>query len=308
MTNLEPLVVMLLVFGATAGFFYVAGQLLKARLRLQQRAAGSRSGTSAPSALLENMNAIVSNYFDEKRFGLQGTVRGKLRRDLVRAGYFRVDAVNYYIFVKLAVVVVVPFVAYLAAEALLFNRTALIKLSVVVIATAVAILGPDAYIARRQRVLTERYRVTFPDLLDLMVVCVDAGLSLEAAFDRVSNEIAKRNRELGLNLLLFAAETRAGRATTEALKALADRLGFDEARAFVATLDQSIELGTDIGDAMRIFSDEMRDKRLFRAEERANQLPVKMVLPLGLFIFPVILGVVMLPVILRLLTVMKLGR
>ena len=83
------------------------------------------------------------------------------------------------------------------------------------------------------------------------------------------------------------------------------RRSMDEARSLAAMLRQSIELGTDVGDALRAFSDDMRDRRLLRAEERANQLPVKMVGPLGLFIFRVILGIAMLPVIIRLITVLQ---
>ena len=81
---------------------------------------------------------------------------------------------------------------------------------------------------------------------------------------------------------------------------LGDGLGLDEARSFVATLRQSVELGSDVADGLRVFSEEMRDKRLLRAEERANKLPVKMVLPLGMCIFPVILMVVLLPVVVKL--------
>jgi tight adherence protein C len=80
-------------------------------------------------------------------------------------------------------------------------------------------------------------------------------------------------------------------------------LNLDEARSFVLVLRQSIELGSDVGDALRVFGDDMRDKRLLRAEESANKLPVKMMLPLGLFIFPVILLVVLLPIVIKLLTV-----
>ena len=103
--------------------------------------------------------------------------------------------------------------------------------------------------------------------------------------------------------MFLGAETRAGRSTADALGTFADRLNLDEARAFVIMLRQSLELGTDIGEALRVFSDEMRAKRLLRAEETANKLPVKMVIPLGGLIFPVILMVVMLPVIIRLLAV-----
>jgi len=98
------------------------------------------------------------------------------------------------------------------------------------------------------------------------------------------------------------AEVRAGRSTIDALESLAERLAMDEANSFVLVLRQSLELGSDIGDTLRVFSDEMRDKRVLRAEESANKLPVKMSLPLGLFIFPVVLLVVTLPVGIRMAT------
>jgi tight adherence protein C len=116
--------------------------------------------------------------------------------------------------------------------------------------------------------------------------------------------VTKQSAALGTNLIILGAETRAGRSTAEALSTFADRLNLDEARAFVILLRQSLELGTDVSDALRVFSDEMRQKRLLRAEETANKLPVKMVLPLGGLIFPVILVTVMYPVIIRLLAVM----
>ena len=153
--------------------------------------------------------------------------------------------------------------------------------------------------------MQQRYRVAFPDMLDLLVVCVDAGLSLEAALERISGEIMRQSYELGMNLRLMSAERRAGRSTIDALDGFAKRIGLDEARAFAGLLRQSIELGTDVAEALRVYSDEMRDRRMLRAEERANQLPVKMVAPLGLFIFPVILMVAMVPVAIRLLSVMK---
>ena len=177
-----------------------------------------------------------------------------------------------------------------------------LKLGLAAVAILLAVLGPDAYIARRTRKLHLEYRIAFPDMLDLLVVCIDAGLSLEAALDRISGDIGRQNRHLGANLQIMGAEMRAGRSTIDALTSLADRLGLDEGRSLAAMLRQSIELGTDVGDALRAFSDDMRDRRLLRAEERANQLPVKMVGPLGLFIFPVILGIAMLPVIIRLIT------
>jgi tight adherence protein C len=130
-------------------------------------------------------------------------------------------------------------------------------------------------------------------------------MTIEGAFNRVQGEMMKRCWELGKNIELMGAEMRAGRSMIEALGSLADRLSLDEAGSFAAMLRQSIELGSDTADALRVFSDEMREKRLLRAEETANKLSVKMVIPLGLFIFPVVLLVIMLPVIIKLMAVLR---
>jgi tight adherence protein C len=255
--------------------------------------------------LLSGVNALVSTYFDEARFGLEDSYKAKLRRELVRAGFFHVDSVKYYIFVRIAAALSIPVIACLFALLVMEESDWTLKLGFVGLAFLIGNMGPSALLSRRQRLVMQKYRVLFPDLLDLMVVCVDAGLSLEAALERISMEMMKQSRALGLNLVLLGAEMRAGRSMAEALTSLADRLGLDEARSFAAMLRQSIELGTDVATALRVFSDEMRERRLMRAEERANQLPVKMVVPLGVFIFPVILGVILFPIIVQLLAVFR---
>jgi tight adherence protein C len=302
-----PLLIAVLAFGAVTAFVFVIGQVVTSRARVHQRVgAPVRAGAATPATGLSgSLDTFVKTYFDEKRFGVEGTVRSKLRRELVRAALFNPNALNYYVFVRIALAVVLPTSAYVVAQITLFDQAWYAKFGLVAVAIMIAVLGPDAYISRRQQRMHGKYRLAFPDLLDLMVVCIDAGLSLEAALDRISPQILEQNWALGTNLMLLGAEIRAGRSTVEALDSLADRLGLDEARSFSGMLRQSIELGTDLGDALRAFSDEMRDRRLLRAEEQANKLPVKMVGPLGLFIFPVILLTVMLPVILRLMTVMQ---
>ena len=305
MTDFAPAIVTVLAFVAVAAVVFVVGQFLTTQARIQQRVgAPVQSGSASDTRLTSHLDSLVSTYFDEKRFGLEGAVRSNLRRELIRAGFFGANAINYYIFSRLAVVVVIPASAYLLVEEFLSTQSWIIKLALIAVAFMLAVLGPDAYLARRQRKLHDQFRLDFPDLLDLMVVCIDAGLSLEAALERISPQIGTQNRALGANLMLMGAETRAGRSTIDALDSFSDRLNLDEAHSFSGMLRQSIELGTDLGDALRVFSDEMRDRRLLRAEERANQLPVKMVAPLGLFIFPVILMTVMVPVILRLMSVM----
>jgi tight adherence protein C len=298
------LLITFLAFGAVAIGVFAIGQFIAVQIRVHQRVAAQGRDVETAPGLASGFDALVSTFFDEKRFGVEGSVRTKLRRELIRAGFFHVDAIKYYIFARIATVVVLVIVALLT-EQFLVNSEWYLKFALVAIIMVLAVVGPDAYIARRKRKLHVGYRIAFPDMLDLLVVCIDAGLSLEGALDRISGEITRQNRHLGANLQILSAERRAGRSTIDALASLADRLGLDEARSLSAMLRQSIELGTDVGDALRVFSDDMRDRRLMRAEERANQLPVKMVGPLGLFIFPVILGIAMVPVIIRLLTVLK---
>ena len=131
------------------------------------------------------------------------------------------------------------------------------------------------------------YRLNLPDLLDLLTVCVTAGLTVEASFERIRDRLSKRSRALGRNIELMGAEMRAGRSSVDALASFADRLGLDEASSFVAVLRHSVELGGDVATTLREFSEDMRrSRRMLLAEKKANELPVKMVIPLALGIFP----------------------
>jgi len=299
--DLAVVLITILVFGAVAIAVFVVARFAAVQFRVRRRVAvHARDAKTSPRFGFE---ALVSAYFDEKRFGLQGQVRTQLRRELIRAGFFRPEAINYYIFARLACVVVMTTIGYLLVDYFFGFKEWYVKFGLVALIILLAVLGPDYYISRRTRKLLDRFRVDFPDMLDLVVVCVDAGLSIEAALDRIRGQIARQNHYLGSNLHIMGAEMRAGRSTIDALTSLADRLGLDEAHSLVAILRQSIELGTDVGEALRVFADDMRDRRLLRAEERANQLPVKMVGPLALFIFPVILGLILVPVFIRLFAV-----
>jgi tight adherence protein C len=307
--DLVPTIVAALAFGAVAALVVLCGQAYFVHMHTQRR-------LPAPVSLISDafsgpppsgIYGLIARFIDEKKFGIDRSPRGKLRRDLLKAGYFRSDAVNVYILARIACVLLPPALADIFIATIPGEIPWLLELGFVALVTLVGVAAPDAYLARRQRLLIQQFRLVFPDLLDLLVVCVDAGLGIDAAFERVRPEIMKRNRALGLNLAMMGAETRAGRSTTEALESLADRLGLEEALSFVSMLRQSMELGSDVGDALRVFSDEMREKRLMRAEESANKLTVKMVLPLGLFIFPVVLLVVMLPVMIKLMGVLGKG-
>jgi len=307
MLETTPILVVALSFGMVAAIVFVIGQYFTTQAQVQRRLLPAQASKKSVGAPASGLQAFVAKHFDEKRFGIDTTLRGKLRRELLRAGYFRSDALNYYLFCRIAVVVLLPTAAYVASEFLLAGRPWYAKILAAGLTLTLAIIGPDIYLDQRQRHLARRYRKLFPEFLDLLVVCIDAGLSLEASLNRITIEIIKHSRQLGLNLMMMSAEMRAGRSIIDALDSFADRVTLDEARSLVLVLRQSLELGSDIGDTLRVFSDEMRDKRVFRAEENANKLPVKMTAPLGLFIFPVVLLVVLFPVAIRLARMISTG-
>lgn len=147
---------------------------------------------------------------------------------------------------------------------------------------------------RRQAFATE-----LPDALDMLVVCVEAGLGLDAALNRVCREIAAETSVLGEEFHLTILELRAGKPRLEAFKGLARRTGLDEVASLVAALLQTESLGTSMARALRVFAEDMRSKRRQRAEERAAKLPVQISIPLVLFIFPAIFVALLGPVLIR---------
>ena len=309
MTDWTPFAIVALSFLAMAGIVFVLGQYYSNEAKLRQRLSVPGSSSQPQAAGLDlgsNISRFVARHFDEKKFGVDDTFRGKLRLTLLRAGYFRNDAINFYVLWRLLALLLVPALAYVLLELSVPRAPVATRLVIMAVAAAIGMVGPDAFISRRQRMLSSEYRILFPDFLDLLVVCIDAGLTLEAAMNRVTGEIGgRRNRVFGINLALLAAEMRAGRSFIDGLSALAERLMIPEARSLVALLRQSLELGSNVGEALRVFGDEMRDKRLLRAEEQANKLSVKMILPLAMFIMPVVLMVVLLPVGIRLFTAFR---
>ena len=293
-------------FLAVAGIAFAVGQLVASRNRLQRRLpAGARISGALTSGSGDSIGALVAERFTEDRFGIGEGFRQELRLKLVRAGYFSPNAVQLYVFARVCAFVVVPSIVLSSAALLAPNLSTLEFVLAAAASAGVGALGPDAYLSHRQSQQMGEYRLNFPDLLDLLTVCVTAGLTVEASFERIRDRLSRRSRALGRNIELMGAEMRAGRSSVDALASFADRLGLDEAASFVAVLRHSVELGGDVATTLREFSEDMRSKRMLLAEKKANELPVKMVIPLALGIFPVILMIVLLPVILKLLRLMS---
>jgi tight adherence protein C len=139
----------------------------------------------------------------------------------------------------------------------------------------------------------------FPDSLDLMLVCVEAGMGLEGALDRVGREMVVSHPLIARLVSQTMLELRAGASREEALRSMASRSGVDEIRAFSTLLIQSDKLGSSIATTLRIYASEMREKRRMRAEEKAHRLPVLLSIPLVACMLPVMIGVLMLPALIR---------
>jgi tight adherence protein C len=159
----------------------------------------------------------------------------------------------------------------------------------------------DKLVARRMKKL----RDGFPDALDLLVVCVESGLGLTQALQRVADELVVSHPELALELAVVNAEIRAGVDRVGALKNLADRTGLDDIKGLVSLLVQTLKFGTGVADSLRVYSEEFRDKRMQRAEEQAAKMGTKMIFPLVLFLFPGFFIVAVGPAVIRLIWVFE---
>ena len=223
----------------------------------------------------------------------------ELRRRLIQAGYLDARAPALFFLARAVAAVALAILAFLAAPYVLRDDSGMFWPMVL----AGGILGyfaPSLYLSRIIAVRTAEHRTGFPDFMDLLVVCADAGLSMEAALDRVGRELADSYRSLSANIHMATLEMRAGRTLSETLDHLADRLGLEEARSFATLLQQSEKLGSSLTEALRVYSDDMRHKRMSRAEEKAYSLPAKLSVPLTLCVFPVVIIVILLPVYVRL--------
>lgn len=222
-----------------------------------------------------------------------------LQSKLVQAGFLNPRAAGFYFVSRAALAVVFMLIALFVVPMISPDMPLTHRWLVIGLSTVIGYFGPSFYLSRRIASRVVEHRSGFPDFMDLMVVCAEAGLSMEAALDRVGRELADSYRSLSANIHMATLEIRAGRTLSEALEHLGDRLGLDEARSFATLLQQSAELGSSLVDALRVYSDDMRHQRLSRAEEKAYALPSKLAVPLILCIFPVLVIAVMLPAYIR---------
>ena len=281
-----------------AGYLFLREANLRAQRRSRLTVGGGGGGASvAAGAAGDIAGALVEQV---KRVGdriaIQDPARlSSLRSRLMQAGFFSREAVTLYLGVRVTCLVLATVATLLTLPLAKHSGNGWVAIALAGLFAVAALLGPEQVIKMRISNREREYREGFPDLLDLLVASVEAGLSLDAAVTRITDELVRRYPRLAEHLKLLTLELRAGRSRREVWSRLAERLGIDEARSFATMLRQSEEMGTSLGDTLKVFSDEMRSKRMLRAEEKALALPAKLVVPLILFIFPCLLGVLMLP-------------
>jgi tight adherence protein C len=295
-----------LVFLAAATLAFSLMAVVRVQGSVKRRAAtigrvgdvgpGSGSRRSLRYASIQAAQRVLENTGKHYSTGNSEETR-VLRRRLIQAGLYDTRAVGFFFLGRTAIAVVLAMLVFFFAP--LDHGSPAFWLWVGVAGTA-GYLGPSMYIDKRIRARKAEHQAGFPDFMDLLVVCADAGLSMEASLDRVGRELSDSYPSLTANLHMTNLEIRAGRTMTDALEHLGDRLGIEEARSFATLIQQSAELGSSITEALRVYSDDMRHKRLSKAEEKAYALPAKLSVPMMICIFPVLFVVILLPVFVRL--------
>jgi tight adherence protein C len=213
------------------------------------------------------------------------------RERLMRAGYRSDSAVNVLNGSK----VLVPLL--LSALALVTGFGKINPFVIYVSALGIGFIVPDFWLGRRIKARQKRIRRGLPDVLDLLVICTEAGLSLDQATARTATELSKAQPDLCDELGIVVLEQRAGRARSDAWKQMADRTGVDSLRNLVSMLVQSEQFGTSIAKTMRTHADTLRTQRIQAVEEQAAKTSVKLVFPLVFFIFPALFIVTLGPAV-----------
>lgn len=241
----------------------------------------------------------LTDRIERAGISLVDTQGDKLRAKLIAAGYTSPNAPKLFTLIRLITLFTLPGMLILAA---VLGGSDVSPMKLYVFGVLLAVFGlylPNLFITAKADRRREEIINGFPDCLDLMLVCVEAGLGMEAAFDRVGREMLHSHPLLSELLSMVTLELRAGGSREQALRKMADRSQVDEIKSFATLLIQSDKLGSSIGETLRVYSNEMREKRRLRAEEKAHRLPVLLSIPLVTCMLPVMIGVLMLPAVIR---------
>jgi tight adherence protein C len=283
---------------------YSSRQLSRQRLAEAGSSSGPVVGTSLRSQNAESAWLKLVNGIEKAGLSLADTRSDTVRKKLIAAGFTAPYAPRVYTLIRLTLVLGFPLLFFGIVGATGYAPSIFKIYGIVVVAALAGLYLPSLLLRvmadRRQRDIING----FPDALDLMLGCVEAGLGMDSAFARVGMEMTESHPKLAEQFGAVVLELRAGRSHEDALRRMADRAGADEIRAFATLLIQSSKLGSSIAQTLRVYASEMREKRRLRAEEKAHRLPVLLSVPLVGCMLPVMIGVLMLPAAIRIIRTM----
>lgn len=224
---------------------------------------------------------------------ISATEAAKLQKLLLQAGYRSPDAATAFRAIQIVMLIGLP--TLVSVVCFILDRPVNNFIIWGLFAAAAGFYLPKYYVVRKTRLRKLRITWGLADAMDLMVVSVEAGLGLNAALNRVGEELKKLHPDMHYELEIVNLEIRVGRSREEALRNLAERTGVDDIRSFVALLIQADRFGSSIARAVRVFADSLRTKRRQRAEQAAAKASLKLLFPLTCFLFPVIILIILAP-------------
>jgi tight adherence protein C len=252
------------------------------------------SSSNKSSSILDTPSTRVERFFEpiSKLIPKSPHEVGTTRKKLYSAGFTSGSAATVFFGIKAILIIGLPLILWLSGITRgMSTQNAIIMFSACILGGYII---PDFVLSTRVTARRERIQLALPDALDLLVVCVEAGLGLDQAIMKTSDELYVTHPDICDELAIVNLELRAGKPRREALKNLADRTGVEDINGLVSMLIQTDRFGTSIATSLRVHSDAMRTKRRQRAEEKAHKVAVKMVFPLVFLVFPsmfvVILG------------------
>ena len=275
----------LISFGVMFVLITTGGLLFFYRDTIQQRITSALypkpKKKSIASTLIETRDVIggMVESFEKVLPKSEAEVTVQQQR-LIRAGYRNESALRYFYGAK----VITP--AVLCIIATVTGLWHFSPLFVYLLCAGIGFLGPDFWLGRQISKRQNNIRRGLPDVLDLLIICIEAGLSLDQATQRTAEELKRAQPDLSDEIGIVALEQRAGRARSDAWRHFAERTDVDAVRNLVTMLVQSEQFGTSIGKTLRVHSDTLRTQRIQQIEEKAAKLSVKLLFPLVLFIFP----------------------
>ncbi len=290
--------VFLAVMGVVGALGVVVGNESRMRRRMRSLGMSSRftdsanvdADASSPLQRLAEPMARMATPSDEDEIT-------RFRAKFYNAGIRNRAAPIYFFALKAMLALALPLLGWVVLQLGGWRTSFALTLSLLLLLAALGYYLPNGVLARLAENRMRHLFEAFPDAIDLMVVCVEAGLSLDMAIQRTAKEMEIRSPELAEELSLVGVELRIGATRDRALRNLAARTGVEEIRMFVAMLLQADRFGTSIADSLRVHAEELRLRRQYRAEETANKIPTKLLFPLILTIFPALMLVLVGPAV-----------